>query len=303
MKSFLTISVAAATMTLGLMAQKLETQKPDPTKVLRVETAKDHLTVIELSDAVTMVAVGNRSAFTVERRENKVFVTPTDEGARTNLFIWTSGGRYTYELVPALDIDQMHFVIDQVADQVANAVTPSIPAPPTAEVAPRLPAEMLMEAMPVSVTGERETNGRVEVTVRDLYRKNHRLYLRYAVVNHTGAGYVPIRPVAWFLEGIRAQQSLIPAGERQLGEKLARSVRADAATVVGVVDADQTAMVLAGSQGWGWVVLEETKPGSPDTVAVLRLQFAADAKGEVDALLVLHPTAAPEVARARPAVE
>ena len=60
MKSFLTISVAAATMTLGLMAQKLETQKPDPTKVLRVETAKDHLTVIELSDAVTMVAVGNR---------------------------------------------------------------------------------------------------------------------------------------------------------------------------------------------------------------------------------------------------
>ncbi len=284
MKSFLTISVAAATMTLGLMAQKLETQKPDPTKVLRVETAKDHLTVIELSDAVTMVAVGNRSAFTVERRENKVFVTPTDEGARTNLFIWTSGGRYAYELVPAADIDQMHFVIDQVATVVSS----SIPAPPTAEVAPRLPVEMLTEAMPVSVTGERETSGRVVVTLRDLYRKNHRLYLRYAVVNHSGAGYLPIRPVAWFLEG---------------GDKLARSVRADAATAVGVVDADQTAMVLAGGQGWGWLVLEETRPSSPDTVAVLRLQFAADAKGEVDALLVLQPTAAPEVARARPAVE
>src|SRR6266571_714771 len=112
-----------------------------------------------------------------------------------------------------------------------------------------------------------------------------------------------IRAVAWFLETIRAQQSLIPAGERQLGEKLARSVRADAATVVGIVDADQTAMVLAGGQGWGWLVLEETRPTSPDTVAVLRLQFAADVKGEVDALLVLQPAAAPEVARARPAVE
>ena len=44
MKSFLTISVAAATMTLGLMAQKLETQKPDSKMVIRVETAKDHLT-------------------------------------------------------------------------------------------------------------------------------------------------------------------------------------------------------------------------------------------------------------------
>lgn len=299
MKSFLTISVAAATMTLGLMAQKLETQKPDPTKVLRVETAKDHLTVIELSDAVTMVAVGNRSAFTVERRENKVFVTPTDEGARTNLFIWTTGGRYTYELVPAVDVDQMYFVIDQVATVVSS----SIPAPPTAEVAPRLPVEMLTEATPVSVTGERETSGRVVVTLRDLYRKNHRLYLRYAVVNHSGAGYVPIPPVAWFLEGVRAQQSLIPAGERQLGQKLARSVKADAATVVGVVDADQAAMVLAGGQGWGWVVLEETRPSSRETVAVLRLQFAADEKGEVDALLVLQPTAAAEAAHARPAVE
>ena len=302
MKSFLTISVAAATMTLGLMAQKLETQKPDPTKVLRVETAKDHLTVIELSDAVTMVAVGNRSAFTVERRENKVFVTPTDEGAKTNLFIWTSGGRYAYELVPAADIDQMHFAIDQVA----TAVISSAPAPPAVDLAQttqRLPTEMLTEAIPVLVTGERETSGRVEVTVRDLYRKNHRLYLRYAVVNHSGAGYIPSRPAAWFLEGIHSPQSLIPPGERQLGEKLARSVRADAATVVGVVDADQAAMVLAGGQGWGWLVVEETKPTSPGTVAVLRLQFAADAKGEVAALLVLPPAAAPEVARARPAVE
>src|ERR1700682_5773074 len=118
MKSFLTISVAAATMTLGLMAQKLETQKPDPTKVLRVETAKDHLTVIELSDVVTMVAVGNRSAFTVERREKKVFVPPTAKAARTMLFVWPSAARSAYERVPATDIDQMHFAIDQLATAV-----------------------------------------------------------------------------------------------------------------------------------------------------------------------------------------
>ena len=54
--------------------------------------------------------------------------------------------------------------------------------------------------------------------MRDLYRKNHRLYLRYAVVNHTGAGYLPIRPVAWFLEGVRAQQSLIPLESASSGK-------------------------------------------------------------------------------------
>jgi sulfur transfer complex TusBCD TusB component (DsrH family) len=300
MKSSLTISVAAATMTLGLMAQKLETQKPDSKMVIRVETAKDHLTVIELSDAVTMVAVGNRSAFTVERRENKVFVTPTDEGARTNLFIWTSGGRYAYELVPAADIDQMHFAIDQVA----VTLTSSVPAPATGssvQTAERLPAEMLTAATPVLVTGERETSGRVEVTVRDLYRKNHRVYLRYAVANQTDTSYLPTRPAAWILEGARAQQSLISLGEHQLGEKLARTVKSDAETTLGVVDADQTALVAPGGHGWGWLVLEE-KATSLDSVAVLRLQFAADAKGTVDAVLVLQPASAREVAHARPTV-
>ena len=135
------------------------------------------------------------------------------------------------------------------------------------------------------MTGERETSGRVEVTVRDLYRKNHRLYLRYAVVNHTGAGYLPSRPAAWFLEGVRAQQSLIPAGERQLGEKLARTRQSPMPqTTVGVVDADQTATgrlrVVRAGAGLCW---KKPDPASPDTVAVLRLQFAADAKGEVDA--------------------
>ncbi len=298
MKSFMTISIAAAVIALSATAQKLETQKQDSKTILRVETAKDHLTVIEMSEVVTMVAVGNRSAFTVERRENKVFVTPTDDGARTNLFIWTSGGRYAYELVPAADVDQMHFAIDQVA---AVVVSPAHAV--EAQTVERLPAEMLTDGVPVLVAGERETNGRVEVTVRDLYRKNHRLYLRYVIVNHTGSSYLLTRPAGWLLEGARAQQSLLPAGEHQLGEKLARGVKSDAETTVGVIDADQVAMVAAGGQGWGWLALEELRPASPNAVAVLRLQFAADTKGTVAAILILWPPSAPEVARARPAVE
>ena len=135
----------------------MEIQKPDSTRVLRVGTAKDHLTAIEMSDAVTMVAVGNRNAFTVERRENKVLVTPTDDDARTNLFIWTSGGRYAYELVPAAAVDQMHFAIDQVS----AAVTPPVTASKAAPFVEKLPAEMSTEATPVLLAGERTNKGRV----------------------------------------------------------------------------------------------------------------------------------------------
>ncbi len=296
MKPFRMIALSAL-MIVSAAAQKLETQKPGTKTVTRVETAKDHLTVIEMSDAVTMVAVGNRSAFTVERRENKIFVTPTDEAAPTNLFIWTSGGRYAYELVPAADVDQMHFAIDQASAPVVAVVTTA--APPVE----RIPATMLLDAIPVLIAGDRDTAGRVEVTIRDLYRKDHRLYMRYAFLNRTPAAYLPVRPASWLLEGAKANQSLITAAEHQLGERLARTIKSDTETVVEIVDSDQVAAIAPGGQGWGWLVVNDLPPTSPDALSVLKLQFAADAKGTVDVLLVLKSVAAPEVASARPAVE
>jgi sulfur transfer complex TusBCD TusB component (DsrH family) len=297
MKPFQTIAFGAL-LTFGAAAQKLETQKADPAKVIRVETAKDHLTVIELADAVTMVAVGNRSAFTVERRENKVFVTPTDESARTNLFIWTSGARYSYELVPAASVEQMHFAIDQPpAPVVATAL--SAPAVPPE----RIPSAMLTEAIPVLVTGERDTAGRVEVAIRDLYRRDHRLYLRYAFINRTSTAYQPVRPAGSILEGAKAQQSLISPTEHQLGERIARTIKSDGEAAIEILDADQAPLISPGGQGWGWLVVNDISSPAPDTVSVLKMQFAADSRGAVDAFLVLSPAPASEVARARRPVE
>ncbi|MCC6590160.1 MAG: TrbG/VirB9 family P-type conjugative transfer protein [Bryobacterales bacterium] len=296
MKPFQTIALGAV-LVFGAAGQKLETQKADPAKVIRVETAKDHLTVIELADTVTMVAVGNRSAFTVERRENKVFVTPTDESARTNLFIWTSGGRFSYELVPAASVELMHFAIDQPPAPVVAALS-APPIPPE-----RIPSAMLTEAVPVLVTGERDTAGRVEVAIRDLYRRDRRLYLRYAFINRTSAAYQPVRPAGSILEGAKAQQSLISPAEHQLGERIARTIKSDTETVVEILDADQAPLISPGGQGWGWLVVNDISSPAPDTVSVLKMQFAADSKGTVDAFLVLSPAPASEVARARRHVE
>ena len=40
-------------------AQRIETQFPDHTKIIRVETVMNHLTVIELAEPVTLAAVGS----------------------------------------------------------------------------------------------------------------------------------------------------------------------------------------------------------------------------------------------------
>jgi hypothetical protein len=150
---------------VGLLAQKLETQPSDTKKVVRVETAADHLTVIEAAEPVTMVAVGNQGAFTVERRENKVFIKPVEEGAMTNLFVWTTAGRFAYELVPASSVEQMHFVIDQQPAPVAVNVS----AQPDNRVSAQtsgLPAAMLTKAEPILLAGERDTQGRVPFHTR-----------------------------------------------------------------------------------------------------------------------------------------
>src|SRR5437016_14586609 len=112
---------------LALPIQRIETQYPDRAKVTRVETAMNHLTVIELAEPVTLAAAGSPS-FKIERRDNKVFIQPLEEGVSTNLFIWTGSGRWNYELVPAASVETMHFAVDQ--QTVAPSQTPEPVASP-----------------------------------------------------------------------------------------------------------------------------------------------------------------------------
>jgi hypothetical protein len=287
MKLVTSFSLLGTITAASLMGQKLETHKLDPTAVMRVETAKDHLTVIELRDPVTMVAIGNQSAFVVERRENKVFVKPTEDGAQTNLFIWTNAGRYAYELTPAQAVEKMHFAIDQAPTAAKANLQPEAAEKEPQADGPSLPQEMLTHARPILVHGERETEGRVEISLRDLFRKDNRLYLRYAVVNHSAKAYQPSRPAVWQLTGVRSPQSLIPLRERQLGEKFTRTLRVDRSVGLHVIDAEQSAEVAAGDDGIGWVALEEPKT-STEEPTILKLRFAADARGEVNAMLVVR---------------
>lgn len=287
MRVLISIAVLSGIMAMGLTAQKLETQSLDTKKIIRVETAKDHLTVIELGDPVTMVAVGNQNAFTVERRENKVFVRPAEVGAKTNLFIWTTTGRFAYELFLAETVEQMHFAIDQQPATIAANISP-LPDRDPAEKASPLLADMLTKAKPIILRGSRKTQARVEIALRELYQDGNRLCLRYAAINHSARAYRTARPAVWRLAGIRSSQSLIGLGGHQLGERLVRSLKAKQSSRLEVIEADQVAHVAAGGQGMGWLVVEKPVDAGGE-VSALRLEFAADEKGTVDAVLVLGP--------------
>jgi len=284
-----------------LNAQKLETQTPDPKRVVRVETARDHLTVIELNEPVSMVAVGNQNAFTVERRENKVFVKPAEEDARTNLFIWTASGRYSYELVPAPSVEQMHFAIDQPPLQLVSTNTQARETVPV-DRGPQLPVAMLTESKTILLYGERDKSRKVEVLLRDLYHEGDRYYLRYTVLNHGSRAYRPARPAVTHLDPVKSSFSLIPLAGSQLSERALREIKTRNAGQVQVVAGEEPDAIPAGEQGAGWIAFR--LGASAEREQLVRVAFAPDTTSAVDAVLVLgKDRAVREVAHGRPAGE
>src|SRR5215467_12381093 len=133
--------------------QRIETQYPDRNKVTRVATAVNHLTVIELAEPVTLAAAGS-PLFKIERRDNKVFIQPLEEGSSTNLFVWTGSGRWSYELVPAASPATMHFAIDQKiapSPQSQSTVDPNDGR--SSKITESFAEEMLISGKPIRNSG------------------------------------------------------------------------------------------------------------------------------------------------------
>src|SRR5438128_582981 len=150
---------------LPAWAQKIETQKPDRNRIIHVQTALNHLTVIEVGEPVTTVAAGS-SAFKIEWRENKVFIQPTEQTVATNLFIWTRSGRLNYELEPAGTVEQMDFAIDQTPAPVAPA---PVAKPSSSAASGAITPDALLGGRPIRVGNWKEPKNRVVVLLKDVF--------------------------------------------------------------------------------------------------------------------------------------
>ena len=204
-------------LALAANAQRIETEKSDSHKVIRVETAPNHLSVIELAEPITEVAAGS-SSYKIEWRGNKVFVQPLDPEATTNLFIWTASGRLSYELVPARSVREMSFAIDQEpGPTVAKVAIPKKPVEdPQAIQEAKLASEMLFASTPVRLAGEMKDRSRVEVILKDIFRQNDRIYVRYAIQNKRPSTYVPRAPGVFRLRSPHSSSSLYALSQSQL---------------------------------------------------------------------------------------
>ena len=117
MKSFLGAVLALAA--IGAAAQSTNFNQ-----IQHIETALNHLTVIDLAEPIVTVAVADPDSIQIERHDDKVFIKPLKDGVSTNLFIWTASRQIAYEIDPAGDLAKMNVIVRNAPPPAATQAGP-----------------------------------------------------------------------------------------------------------------------------------------------------------------------------------
>ena len=281
MRKVLTVCAILAMASFPVRGQKIETEKPGRDQIVHVQTAMNHLTVVEVGEPAMPVASGS-SAFRIEWRENKVFIQPTEPNVATNLFIWTASRRLNYELEPAGSVETMDFAIDQPGTGILS----TRPIAPAAIVEPKPSTDAMLGGRPVRMNSFKEPKGRVLIFLKDVFEQNHQFFIRYAIRNGSSRAYAPGRPQVFVLNG-QSWSGLTGLANHQLTKEETNSLKITQQQTVEVFDAQlRSPRVEPGQETVGVVGL--TLPAKKtDGPTVLRLFFSSDGTGPVSATLVL----------------
>jgi hypothetical protein len=268
---------AVAVLAFPLWGQKVEVQKPERGQIVHVETSLNHLTVLEMSEPVITVAIGS-DAFKVEWRENKVFIEPNDANAATNLFVWTSSGRFNYELDAAGPVPQMDFAVDQ----------PVIDPPPPANVETKSvdssPADLLIHTKPIHLVGSISEKDHVAVYLTDSLEHDGHIFVCYTIRNETNQAYLPGSPQVALIDSPRYRESLYSLLNSQLSPDAASRLKSSGQTPVEAASEEtRSSRIEPGGEATGIIAINIPTHNTP---TVLRVTFLADARGPVAATLV-----------------
>lgn len=281
MKRVLISCLGVAALSWTAHGQKVEVQKPDRGQILHVQTALNHLTILELNESVSTVAVGS-PVFKVEWRENKVFIEPREANVATNLFVWTASGRFNYELDPAGPVPGMHFAIELPALD-PPPVKPS--AEPISVHRDLSPAEVLIASRPVRVYGSIQGENRVAVYLRNLLEQDGKFFIQYSIRNQTKNAYTPEIPQVVALDAPRYRQSLYTLRDCQLGSDEAARLKSSGQTTLNVANGRTWPSRIAPGQEATGIITLNLPPGHTGPT-VLRVVFPALGSKPVTATLV-----------------
>jgi len=107
------------------------------------------------------------------------------------------------------------------------------PKPPeAAATVPAIPSEMLLNSIPVRLVGTSAApKATLDVLIRDIYRRQEQVFVRYSIENHSSQTFRTGRPTAVSLNVVRFDRSLWTFQNSQLGTDVASRLKADDAPI------------------------------------------------------------------------
>jgi Conjugal transfer protein len=280
--------ITAAAMGLTFAALTASAQTINYSQIPHIHTSLDHLTVVELGEPITTVAVANPDALSVEHHGDKVFLKPTRQQESTNLFIWTATRQLAYEVDPAGDVSKMNVVVGAIPSNHVAVRTQAKAEPDDTEIN-RIAGLVLTRAMLGSQDIVRDdtklASGRVDVALQQVFRAADATYIRYSISNRTNHPYRLTTPDVMALLPTQIPQTLASLKNHQLRPSLADNFRAKAGQPLTVVSAESSARDVApGETVTGVVSVKNAQTNPPQ---LFQVQFGTDTTRPVTADTVL----------------
>jgi len=175
--------------------------------ITQIHTALNHLTVIEMSEPVTMAAAGS-DAFEIKRHGNLVFIEPQRANVNTDLFLWTAHGKSVYELEPAGEVNAMDVLItpQPQPQSTATVSAASLRDSEMQKIADMVMAKALLQTQHISQSEIKPVRDGITVQIEDIVHAKDSIYVRYAIIND---GKMPYRVIDPNVQSLRPAQSLI----------------------------------------------------------------------------------------------
>ena len=284
MKSFLGAVLALAA--IGAAAQSTNFNQ-----IQHIETAINHLTVIDLAEPIVTVAVADPDSIQIERHDDKVFIKPLKDGVSTNLFIWTASRQVAYEIDPAGDLAKMNVI-------VRNAPEPAQRKPDHAEkmsepsdreiqrIASLVLTQALMGTESIVREKSKDAVSGVNVTLEQVFRSKDALYIRYTIANQSTAPFRITSPDVYQPQPTQQPISIVSLRNRQISPQTFAAFKTTLGLSIPVVIADPPVAtdVAPGGKSTGVVTIHVSQGSQPQ---LYQLHFGNSQSGPIAVEAVL----------------
>jgi hypothetical protein len=277
------------TVGLALISVASSAQSVNFNQIPHIQTALNHLTVIELGEPVLKVEIADRVAFEVERYNDQVSLTPLKSDVATNLFIWTSTREISYEIDPAGDVSKMNVVIRNTPPQPHASIASTSKPEPNEEqmqkVASLALTQGLMGSKDIAQASRKSPIDGVFVALEQVYRGSDQVYIRYSITNLSKVPFRLTTPDVSQPEPTQEPISIVSLRDHQLSAQTFASFKVKPGTAVPVATAESQEKDLApGRRTTGVISIRGAQSSLPQ---IYQLHFGSDQNHPVTAEAVL----------------